>query len=208
MTFNYRNSQDGRFHTPNSNTNQQTRPPQQPQPQSQRWNKRAGQSAMDTLYDAGPYIVAIVSFVIAIASLIALQAVDIIAGRFTDGYFTTMDYGWYYSLATTGIVLATTGTAMYAWRERWNPILIGALVLIALVPIGIDCYFDSLSVDVIKYGHFINPAIQFANDPATIIPYRLFRIMVAFLSAIGEPLAAASVILFPVIKELIKGVIS
>ncbi len=167
-----------------------------------RYQRNAG-TAMDQIYGSGPYIVALVSFLIMVGALVSLQAVDIITGRFSQGYMSDMNYGWYFSLATTGIVLAVVGAAMYAWKERWDARIVLTMVILALIPICIDIYFDALSVDIIKYHRFITLSeLPFADR----IPYTLFRVMVGALSAIGEPLAAASVILFPVMKELFKGV--
>jgi len=199
-----------RYQTRWTNNNQQGPAPAQTQAQAQNTYqnryRRDGGLVLDRIYSAGPYIIAIVSFAIAVAALVSLLAVDIITGKYTAEHMTSSDFGWFSSLATTGLVMALMGTVMYGFRERWSVWVMAPLILVAIVPVSIDVYFDSMSVDIIKFGHFI--VASQALDPAEVIPHYLFRIMIGALSAIGEPLAATSVIIFPVLKELFKGVFS
>jgi hypothetical protein len=175
-----------------------------PQQNYQDRYRRNGDTIVEKLYSSGPYIIAIVSFLIATFSLVALLVVDLITGAYAGEYMANPSFGWFFSFGTTGVSLASIGLAMYSWRERWNVWLTIVLLLVSFVPIGIDIYFDGMAVDIIRFGHFI--LVEQDLSAAEKLPHQLFRIMVGALSAVGEPLAATSVIVFPVLKELFRGV--
>ena len=165
--------------------------------------QRNSATTLEKVFSAGPPIVAIVSFLLALAAIIAMLLLDVVVGRYVSGYMSNTRVGWFFSLATTGLVMAIIGTALYGRREGWSTQVVMTLVVVALVPAGIDIYFDGLSVDIIRFGHFI--IVENELPVADQMPHTLFRIMVGALSAVGEPLAATSVIIFPVMRELFKG---
>jgi hypothetical protein len=172
--------------------------------------KRDAHSIMDRIYGAGPYIVGLLGFFVALTCLVILDIFDPVVGTFSASYMTggSKYMDWFTSGATTGLILAIFGTAIYGWRERWPWWIIGGLIVVGLIPASIDVYFDAMAVDILRFGHFIIPSQQFAGNPADIWPHNLYRIMFGALSAVGEPLTAGSVIIFPVIRELLKGVLS
>lgn len=176
------------------------------QPSYQNRYRRGGHTLLDGMYTAGPYVIAIVSFLIALVALMALLAVDVITGQYTASHMSNEQFGWFSSFATTGLVLALIGTAMYGYREGWSWKALLPLVIVSMVPVCIDVYFDGLSVDIIRFGQFIIPSQHFGAGSAEVIPHQLYRVMVGALSAVGEPLAAGSVIIFPIMKELFKGI--
>lgn len=155
------------------------------------------------LFDAGPYVVAFLSFVIALLSLLALISMDVITGQITVEYMSADQFGWFTSFATTGLLLALIGTAMYGMREGWSMKVIVPIFIVAMIPSLIDVYFDAMSADIVRYQHFV---LISELAKAEQLPHILFRTLVAGLSFVGEPLATTSVIIFPVLRELFKGV--
>lgn len=168
--------------------------------------QRGGHKLMTALFDSGPYILAIGSFVLSVVCLGALEGIDVITGKFTAEHMSNAQMGWFFSTATTGLTLALIGTFFYGWRNRWSWKILVPLAVLAAIPAGIDVFFDAMSVDIIRFGFFINVSQQFAGNPTEALMHNLFRVMVGALSAIGEPLAAGSVMIFPVMKEIFKGV--
>lgn len=183
--------------TNNSNTQQQD--------YANRYRRTAG-TTMDKVFAMGAPIVALVSFLVALASLIAMLLVDVLVGQYFGSYMANPEVGWYVSLATTGLNIAIIGTALYGYREGWPTALVMGILIVGLFPVGIDMYFDGITVDIIRFGRFV--IVETDLTLAEQLPHSLFRIMIAALSAVGEPLAATSVIIFPVMRELFKGVLT
>lgn len=171
--------------------------------------KRDAHGFLDTMYQAGPYIVGIFNFLVALGCLVALGMFDLVMGRFSASYVASAGWlAWFTSAATTGLILGIFGTAIYGWRQGWPYWVVGIVVAIGMIPASIDVYFDGMAVDILRFGHFIVPSQQFANSPAEVMPYNLYRVMFGALSAVGEPLTASSVIIFPIIRELLRKVLS
>lgn len=160
---------------------------------------------LERLYDSGPYILGIVSFLVAVGALVCLEAIDIFAGKYTAAHMSNDIFGFFFSGGTTGLTLAMIGTFFYGWRERWSWKILVPLALLSLIPASIDVFFDGMSVDIIRFGYFVNTSTQFPGQPVEAIMHNLFRVMVGALSAIGEPLAAGSVMIFPIMKEIFRG---
>lgn len=182
----------------------------QGQPGNTYYNRYArgggGANLATRLFDLGPHIMAIVGFFVIVGSLIALENMDIVIGKITANYMFHGKYDWLMSLATTGLSIALIGTFFYAWRERWAWYIIVPLGLFALIPASIDVINDAMAVDILRFGHFINTSVQFAGDPTEAMMHNLYRILVGGISAVGEPIAAGSVIIFALMKEIFKGV--
>jgi hypothetical protein len=171
--------------------------------------KRDAHGFLDSMYSAGPYIVGIFNFIVALGCLVALGIFDLVIGRYTAGYIASEGWlAWFTSAAETGLIIGIFGTAIYGWRHGWPTFVVVIVVIVGLIPASIDVYFDGMSVDILRFGHFIIPSEQFADSPAQIMPYNLYRVMFGSLSAVGEPLTASSVIVFPVIRELLRKVLS
>lgn len=169
-----------------------------------RYRRTVGTS-MDRIFSLGPPIVAFVSFLITLASFIAMLLVDLYIGRYIATYMANEDVGTLISFATTCLVIAMIGTGLYGYRESWSPSLTISILLLALAPVSVDIYFDCMSVDIIRYGHYIDvTTLPLAEQ----VPHKLFRALVGTLSAISEPLTASSVIIFPVLREIFKGVLN
>jgi hypothetical protein len=165
---------------------------------------------MDTIFGLGPHIIALTSFALSLTALIALVGMDAVTGKFSSTHMMNNNegMGWFMSLGTTGVVLALVGMVMYSIRERWHIAIILLFIAMAAIPVCIDIYFDGMSVDIIRFGQFVDLSAMppgIVLPMAEILPHKLFRVMVGALSAVGEPLAALSVIIFPIMRELFKG---
>ena len=172
--------------------------------------RRDMSTVMEKLYEAGPYAIGFVAFVITLGSLLSLAAFDPVVGMFSAEYALGGNRlaAGFTSLATSGLALGLVGTCFYGWRERWSMWVLLPLIVVSLVPASIDVYFDGMAPDIIRFGHFIIPSQHFGVDSPDILPHNLYRVMFGALSAVGEPLTAASVIIFPVLKDLLRGVFS
>jgi len=164
--------------------------------------RRTGKELIGKLFSSGPYLIAVISFVLILLALVALQAMDVITGQKTVEYMSNEKFAWFSSLGTTGLLCALIGTAMYGVREGWSWKVTVPIFLVALIPSAIDVYFDGLSADIVRYGHFVVISELAKEDQ---LPQIFFRILIAGLSFVGEPLAATSTIIFPVLKELFNG---
>lgn len=162
-----------------------------------------GSGLLAGLFNTGPYILALFSFSIAVSALISLIGFDVVAGQVSIQHMSNPTVGWFASLATTGLQMALFGSVMYGIREQWGWGTIVALIGIALIPAGIDIYFDYLAPDVIRFGMFIELSTTLSLPEQ--FPHLLFRCLSAGISLVGEPLAATSIIIFPVLRELFQG---
>jgi hypothetical protein len=185
--------------------------PQNPRPYAERY-RRDGNVILDHVFNAGPYILAFISFLIVLLSLAGLVLMDVVAGKYTGEYMAPtggrilgIDFDWWWTFATTGIPLALIGFAMYAWRDQWNWRVVTGIILVALIPVGIDVRFDMMSADLIRYGHYIEITTLVGIEREM---HTWFRYGMGLTSLLGEPVGAASVIIFPVMRNLFKGVFS
>jgi hypothetical protein len=160
---------------------------------------------MDKLFNSGPYILAIASFVIALLSLAGLVGMDVIIGKYTGEYMAPDRpwFDWFWTFATTGIPLALIGFVMYAWRDEWDLRIVIAIAVVALIPVGIDVRFDMMGADLIRFNRYIDINTLSGVDREM---HTLFRYAAGLISLLGEPIGAASVIIFPVMRNLFKGV--
>jgi len=155
------------------------------------------------MFDLGPYILAVFSFLVAVSALVSLIGIDVLAGQVSVEHMSNNQVGWFTSLATTGLIMALMGTVLYGVKEQWNGGILIAVCVVALIPISIDVYFDYLAPDILRFGSFVDLAVTLTG--AEQMPHLLFRILIAGISLIGEPLAATSIIIFPVLRELFDG---
>lgn len=164
--------------------------------------KRNGSNILK-LFAAGPSLVALLSFFLVLGGLWCLSVFDVVAGKTTIEYMSNSPgFAWLTTGGTTGLLLALIGAALYTYRERWSIKVWGPLFLAAAIPSIIDMYFDSLAADIVRFGHLV-----IINDlpAAEKLPHICFRVLVGGLSAVGDPMAAMSVIVFPFLRELFKG---
>lgn len=185
----------------------QTYPRPQPtheRPYPERYRRDQGWF-LDKLFNSGPYILALFSFLIALLSLGGLVGLDVVLGKYTGEYMAANKphFDWLWTFATTGIPLALIGFAMYAYRDEWNIRITLAICVLALVPIAIDARFDMMAADLIRYGHYIEIDSLAGIEKEM---HSLFRYACGITSLLGEPIGAASVIIFPVMRNLFKGV--
>lgn len=171
-----------------------------------RYNRGGNKHFTERLFDSGPYILAIISFCVIVGSLAALENLDLVIGKVTAAYMFQGQYGWLMSAATTGLTAAMIGMFFYAWRERWKWYIIIPLAIFALIPASIDVINDAMSVDILRYGHFINTSVQFAGDPTEAMMHNLYRVLVGGISAVGEPIAVGCVVIFSLVKDIFRGV--
>ena len=107
------------------------------------------------------------------------------------------------SLATTGLLTAVAFLAYLADRADFG-IVSKTLVLVSVIFLGIDIYFDALGADILHYGQII--AIKDLPQ-ATKGVHAIYRLLIGGLSTVGEPLALAIITGMPVMKEIIKNAI-
>ncbi len=107
------------------------------------------------------------------------------------------------SLATTGLLTAVAFLAYLADRAEFG-IVSKILVLVSVIFLGIDIYFDALGADILHYGQII--AIKDLPQ-ATKGVHAIYRLLIGGLSTVGEPLALAIITGMPVMKEIIKNAI-
>jgi len=107
------------------------------------------------------------------------------------------------SLATTGLLTAIAFLAYLADRADFG-IASKILVVVSVIFLGIDIYFDALGADILHYGQIIS----IKDLPqATKGVHVVYRLLIGGLSTVGEPLALAIITGMPVMKEIIKNAI-
>lgn len=165
-------------------------------------NNAKGTRVLEGILDAGPYIIIGASFLIGILSIIALLGVDIYTGKVVGSHMSKEDiFGWLISFATTGLIVAAVGVFVKGWEKEWNVLALGTIGVIVLALLGIDAYFDGISVDIKRFGEIVDTSTMLTAPEA--LAHNLFRILVAGVSLVGEPLATMSVMFFPVMKEFL-----
>ena len=170
----------------------------------------SGKVFMEGLLGSGPYFVVVAAFAIAVLAMISLLMVDIVTGEVTSAHvLASAKYkymGWFMSLATTGLLIATFGVGIKSHKEGW-----GSLASVALFAAGIvfqigDIWADAVSVDIMRFGAIVFPKEVLA--PSEVTTHYVFRAFVAGVSFFGEPLAAASIVIFPVLKNLLNDLLT
>lgn len=107
------------------------------------------------------------------------------------------------SLATTGLLTAVAFLAYLADRNDYG-VASKILMLVSVIFLGIDIYFDALGADILHYGQIIS----IKDLPqATKGVHTIYRLLIGGLSTVGEPLALAIITGMPVMKEIIKNAI-
>lgn len=192
------------YHGQNTGQQQQTRD-QDYYKRYQRGTNVWWKSWADKLFDSGPGLLAVLGWLIALVCLGSLEIMDIVIGQIIASYMTRGQYDWLLSLATTGLALALIGALFYGWRDRWNWMILAVIGVLAFIPVSIDVLNDAMSIDILRFGHFIDTSVQFPNEPIEALMHNLYRVMLGAMSTLGEPIAAASIIVFPIMKELFKG---
>lgn len=172
------------------------------------------------IIDSGPYIIISFGFVVQVVSIISLLLVDVITGQITGEHVSRdSKFGLFVSMATTGLLTAfiagviQLSKSMLSQKSKkekeknlFSTIGLVLLFLVTLALYLLDGYFDSLSVDIKRFGEIIIPSEQLS--PAEASAHILYRILVAGISSIGEPLGAASIATFPVLKSLLKSMVA
>lgn len=160
--------------------------------------------ALSGILDAGPYIIIGASFILGLCSIIALLGVDVYTGKIVGTHLTQDDmFGLLVSFATTGLIVAAIGVLVEGFNNQWNSWLVLMVGLIVAALLGIDAFFDGVSVDIKRFGEIVSVSTYLSAPEAT--AHNFYRILVGGISLIGEPLATVSVMFFPAMKKFLRG---
>lgn len=107
------------------------------------------------------------------------------------------------SLATTGLLTAVAFLAYLADRHDYGAAS-KVLMVVSIIFLGIDIYFDALGADILHYGDIISVKNLPETEKGVHV---IYRILIGGLSTVGEPLALAIITGMPVMKEIIKNAI-
>lgn len=167
-----------------------------------------GRMVLNGLLDAGPFLVVLTATIISIIGLVSLVGVDVMAGQVTASHVLPLApwwFHWFVSFATTGVLVATLGTAIKLIKTRWQKSLIWIALLLlvgAVIQYG-DYRLDTVSVDVFRFGEIVNVTEKLT--PAEAEYHVIFRHIIGAISLFGEPVAAVAVVIFPELRSLLDG---
>jgi len=164
----------------------------------------ARENWVEFLAAAGPFLVWTVTFLILILALIAFISSDVVVGWVTGAYLSgnTPWFGIFSSLATTGLTAGSIFAVVTAVRKKWSPWIIVGLVLLTGALTSADVYLDMLSVDIMRFGGFIDVRTQFTTETA-MTAHLVFRALIGGISLVGEPIGMAAIVMFPALKQYI-----
>lgn len=156
--------------------------------------------------DGAPFLVIFIMIAIVIFAILALLIADILTGQITSNYmFRDPSYGFWVSMATTGLLTCFIALAVKARKDKWPITWIIGFGLMAVSIQTLDIYFDSLSVDIKRFGAIIAVADQLSHPETT--AHILFRALVGIISLVGEPMATVGIFTFPIMKELLNSML-
>ena len=155
---------------------------------------------VDFASSVAPYIVVSVVFLVALSALISLVVVDVVTGQITGDYLSKdATFGLFTSLAGTGMLIGF-GFLLKEFfdKENYFGFIVALIIFLALQ--GADAYFDAISVDIKRFGMIVSVATM--SQPEA-VAHNVYRIFVAGISLVGEPLGIASLVAFPFLKNFL-----
>lgn len=173
-------------------------------------NRTQGIDMLKKALDTGPFIIIIFAFILSVLAMLALLIVDVVTGEITSDHvlanapsFFRIGLSWFVSLATSGALIATFGIGIKGYRERWKTGYVFGLLVVGILIQVADFYADMRSVDIMRFGAIVYPKEVLSSAEAT--THNVYRALIGTISLFGEPLAAASVAIFPELKSLLDG---
>ncbi len=166
----------------------------------------------ETILNEGPGCVTIVLALTLLFSILGLALVDPIIGAASMSSLTGNTLaGWLVSLATTAIIMVPFAVVTYLITKQFKLSVMGwvgvvLILLIALTAAIYDVKYDGLSLDIYKYGKFINPEIEI-SDEATRQAHNEGRWILRLLSTVGDASAGFLLGMFPLLNDLLKTVL-
>jgi len=161
----------------------------------------------DKMLAAGPYLIVTIMFLVTIASITSLLGVDIFTGKITSEHmWKDSQVAWFTSLGTTGLLTASIAILIHLFKikTKWPVIIAFAIVVIAMT--GTDIYFDSISVDIKRFGEIV--VADTLLSPPEAFAHKLFRVLIGTLSFVGEPMAASAIVIFPILREFLNNLVN
>jgi uncharacterized BrkB/YihY/UPF0761 family membrane protein len=172
-------------------------------------DEKKGQRFLNFLMELGPYIVVSIAFLISVGAIISLLLVDVYTGKVVSEHILNQSgdkyIDWAASLATTGLLIGLVALYMEARKRKWRDyVLIGLLTGAGLIQVA-DIYLDMMAVDISRFGEIVFVSGRLSQPEA--IAHWVFRGMIGLISLIGEPIAIGAVVMFPMLKSLMRSIL-
>jgi len=168
--------------------------------------EEGSKNLFDKLLAGGPYFITLFIFGLNITSLVALLFVDIWTGQITSNHIITDPvFAWFVSFATTGLLTVAVAVVMQIFRKKWSLYIAVPAAVAVVFLLMFDIFFDGMSVDIKRFGAIVVVSEVLSAPEA--FAHNMFRVLVAGLSLVGEPLAASAIIIFPLLKELLDNLV-